>query len=524
MTSGQAIITPDGLPPVTLTTMQAVSITATASGLQTSSIQNLTPAQAREQARDLQVGRPDTGEAGTSQAALANGQLAANVMSGILQSTATQGKPPVPPVALTPTTTPTTSSSAVAPVTPQLTQSDLSSASAGSSGSTGGGGSSGGSSPGGPGGGSGSGGPSTLPTGPLVSLNNGNLTLTDGTSLATFSAGAANSVSLPVPSSEGLQSMPLIVASGNPITHSGTLVAVDPSFIQGATGSTEAPLVKVTGTTLQNTDGPLFDVNNSLIVAFWPVFQLDPGGSATLAGVMNISGCAGQSACGVSVGPQDAITLGAGSSLTSTDALFRVKDGAFLVDSGPGLVAMQPGSTLTLNAPVVDANGGVLFFQNGVMLRETNATIMSAQPLVMLQGGSTLARTSPLVLMNGGSLTVDSILKMQENSTISPNSNTLANMLPLVLMNGGSLTVNSVLNAQGNSTINLGGELLKLDSAVLKASGPIIDMINSSLTTSPPNGPGLMSFLGSNISGVQVVKLDKSVLTVDSGPLLSVTG
>ncbi|HWU38816.1 MAG TPA: hypothetical protein VN203_14295, partial [Candidatus Acidoferrum sp.] len=362
--------------------------------------QNLTPAQAREQARDLQVGRPDTGEAGTSQAALANGQLAANVMSGILQSTATQGKPPVPPVALTPTTTPTTSSSAVAPVTPQLTQSDLSSASAGSSGSTGGGGS--------------SGGPSTLPTGSLVSLNNGNLTLTDGTSLATFSAGAANSVSLPVPSSEGLQSMPLIVASGNPITHSGTLVAVDPSFIQGATGSTEAPLVKVTGTTLQNTDGPLFDVNNSLIVAFWPVFQLDPGGSATLAGVMNISGCAGQSACGVSVGPQDAITLGAGSSLTSTDALFRVKDGAFLVDSGPGLVAMQPGSTLTLNAPVVDANGGVVVFNNSAILRETNATVMSTQPLAMLQGGSTLLFTtltsastnaSPLVLMNGGSLT-----------------------------------------------------------------------------------------------------------------------
>jgi len=49
-------------------------------------------------------------------------------------------------------------------------------------------------------------------------------------------------------------------------------------------------------------------------------------------------------------------------------------------------------------------------------------------------------------------------------------------------------------------------------------------MINKSNLTTGPTGNGLMNVVQSKVTSVEVVKLDNSVLTVQNGPLLSVTG
>ncbi|HWU40879.1 MAG TPA: FecR family protein, partial [Candidatus Acidoferrum sp.] len=544
VTSGQAIITPDGLPPVTLTTMQAVSITATASGLQTSSIQNLTPAQAREQARDLQVNRPDTGSAVSGKAVETQTQIAAAVANVVIQNTAGQAvvaTSPITttsPISTTSSSTTTTATSVTPPPTaPESSSSEAvttsvpstSVSSTGSSGGTSGGGTSGGGTStggtGGSGGGTGSSGgtggggttggggggtPNTLANNSLLTLSNVDVTLADGTSLATFNSGTASTNVLPVPSGAVI-STPLLTVTGSPITHSGTMVTVDPSLLTGSTGETVAPLAVVNGTSLTNSGGPIFDVSNSFISAIWPVLQLQPGANATLAGVMNIAGSS-SGASEVSVGPHDAISLQNGSTLTGTDALFQVMgNSVFLTTGGASLVGVDPG-TVTLQAPILSATDNSVNFLLGSALHAVDSTVTSTQPLVLVQGTSTFVSAGPVVLMNGGSLTADAVLKavgaptivlgvallqglpaILQQPTITNTNPSGGALLELTNANASFRTLLDTGSASLTYSLNQGQSIVRMTDSNLTLTGegePVV-LVNSGLDT--PNGVALIA-------------------------------
>lgn len=501
--SGQITITLQGLPPVILDTLQSVSITETPVGLQTGPIQNVTPAQAANRVKDLQIGRPTIEDAGSRQAGRAQAQIAATVANVIVQNTTGQAVVASAAVTATTSTASTTTTTATSvtppPTAPQSPVSGLTSSavSSGSEGATGGT-------------------SNTVPNGSLLTLSNVNLTLADGISLATFSAGAPNTTILPVPSGE-LLSIPLLTVTGNPIAHSGTIVTVDPSTLNGATGPTEAPLVAVNGTTLTNSEGPIFGVSNSFVSAFWPVLQLAPGANATVAGVMNIA-----EGSEVSVGPHDAVSLQSGSTLTSTDALFQVGgNSALLTTGGAGLVAVDPG-TLILQAPILSATGNSGIILLGPALHAVDSTVTSTQPLVLLQGTSTFASTGPLVLMNGGSLTADSILKAVGTPTIvlgggfleTANTNASGGVL-LDLTNAGATF--RTLQDTGNASLTY----------ALNKGQPVVHMTDSNLTLTGSGEPLLnpSSSTQSTIDGLGLVATSSTGNTISlAGPLLRLGG
>jgi hypothetical protein len=537
--SGQITITLQGQPPITLDTLQSVSITETAAGLQTGPIQNVTPAQAADSVKDLQVNRPDMGNTVSSKVAESQTQIAAAVANVIIQNTTSQAVAAASPITTTSpistisSSTTTTATSVTPPPTAPESSSSTQTSSAVSSGSEGGT----------------VGTSNTLPSGSLLTLSDANVALADGTSVATFSAGKANSITPITLSGAGTvtpSGTPLTV-TGDPITHSGPIVTLDPSTLNGATGPAEAPLVIVNGTTLTNSGGPVFDVTNSFVSAFWPVLQLAPGANATVAGVMNIAGTSK-----VSVGPHDAVSLQSGSTLTSTDALFRVGGNSVLLTTGGAALVGVGSGTLTLQAPILSATGNSGISLSGPALHAADSTVTSTQPLVLLQGTSTLTSTGPLVLMNGGSLTADSILAARGTPSITLGGAFLA-------QSGGTVTTGADALAVGSQTLTSGatpvfaltggtlitqngGHLVSLNGGSLTLGGPLLtlgmgpaeqtptvtiagDVLHvASTVTSPTSGSLIDVSAGSLSAAGDLASLQAESAVTLHGPVLSVSG
>jgi hypothetical protein len=499
--SGQVTITPQGQPPLTLGPLQAVSVTATPGGVQAGAVRNITPAEAAEAAQGLETGKPHTGEVEGGKTAQAQAEVAAAIANVILQAT---GQPTTTTVTAPPTPTNT-----VTPVVPQPAPAAII-------------------------------GENVLPAGPLLSLDNVTLGLATGTSLATFSAGAANAVTPLAIGGGGVAVLtaPLLEATGTPITHDGAIVTLDnAAAIVGASEDTTTPLVKIDGTALTNTGGAVFNLSGgSALTTFGPVLALQAEGSATLAGVMSIGG-----GSVVALGSADALVIPSGSSLTATAPLYTLAGGSTLDTYGGGaLVAMDP-STLTLSAPIVSATGSTVALA-GPALRAVDSTITGSQPLVLLQSGSELiSSVGPVLDLTNSSLDLGSqpVVALQGGSTFTTTAG------PIIRINGGSLTADSLGSTDGNgNTWNLTGTLLDLTNATvqlrklgggpesstdiatfsLAAGEPTIRMSNSSLTLTGV-GEELLPTVPTTTTTVGGLGLIASGSTITlAGPLLSLDG
>jgi hypothetical protein len=112
--SGQVNVTIPGMPPLTLGPLQAVQITSTPAGIQPGAIQTLTQGQAAQAGQGLQTGKSHTGETGNT--AGTQTQVAVNLANTIVQSTTGQAaETPAPAPA-----TPSAITSTVAPVVPTV--------------------------------------------------------------------------------------------------------------------------------------------------------------------------------------------------------------------------------------------------------------------------------------------------------------------------------------------------------------------------------------------------------------------
>jgi hypothetical protein len=135
--------------------------------------------------------------------------------------------------------------------------------------------------------------------------------------------------------------------------------------------------------------------------------------------------------------------------------------------------------------------------------------------------------TNPLIQLTGGTHTlgsgtaagIGSVLQYKGSGLDPTYGNGWDNLFQ---------TYGTYLDLNG-ATVNLGGSgnAIKVDTATLYAAGPIINMLNSTLNTSPSGDAttGAVHLYRSSVTALgPMVGLNNSQITVQHGPLLTLTG
>ncbi len=468
--SGQVTITPQGQPPLTLGPLQAVNVTATPTGAQAGSIQNVTPAQINDAAQGLQTGNPHTGEAEASRTAQAQAQIAAavaNAITGVTPPAAQdggvqqQGGPP------NNTVTPVTPEVPVAPPTTE----------------------------------------NILPAGSLLTLNNAALGLAEGTSLATFQGGVANAVN-PQQFQGGVSVVtdPILTVTGDTITHVGTIVSLENgAAIVGAPTDTITPVANIGGTNLTNTGGHVFTLTGeSVLTTFAPLLNLQEGATATLAGIMAIGGDSA-----VALGPASAVMIPNGTTLTLTapgfDLMGASQLNTFAGAEGPGhLVALSSG-TLILQAPLLRLTPGP----------DEGAPIVDiAGDVLHIASSVTGPPNDPLVVVEAGSLTVGGdVVDLGADATLTLSA-------PVLTIAGGEVAASNVLNVGAPLTTPAGQPVIAVTGSSLSTTGSLATL-GANLTL---GGPLLAQSAGDVTTGADALVVGSHTLTTGPAPVFALTG
>ncbi len=170
---------------------------------------------------------------------------------------------------------------------------------------------------------------------------------------------------------------------------------------------------------------------------------------------------------------------------------------------------------------------------------QSDAGLINGGAGIVFSGGTAPAlipTTTPLAIAG-------SLLSLQHSTLHIPGEVPLASIRQAILV-GGSGTDNQtgallnmvdasiemggpLLEATDNSTITFAGagNMIRLDTALMAATAPVINLINSTLMTSPTgDGNGAMYLYRSTVTSRGAFNLDNSQLTVQNGPLLSLAG
>jgi hypothetical protein len=188
--------------------------------------------------------------------------------------------------------------------------------------------------------------------------------------------------------------------------------------------------------------------------------------------------------------------------------------GTYTYTSGSFLYLCCSNATLTLAGPLLSA---------------TDSALTIAGSLVSISGGGQLTSTTtdPLITVTGGTHEIGSGTYSGSGSLLDlwgVNTDPTTGLgIDQVLQTGGTIFQAS------DATINLGGSgnAIVVDTAMLTASAPIVNLINSTLNTSPTgdsNGAMWVNQSYGVTSVGPVFQLNNSILKVWNGPLLSVTG
>jgi len=514
--SGQVTITPQGLQPLTLGPLQALSITQTPTGAQPGAVQTLTPAQAAQAAEGLQTGKPHTGEAEAGRAAQAQAQMAAALADLVLQNVP-GGPPPgfAPPA---PTTT-------VAPIVPPVASTSW----------------------------AGSG-----------LLNNGGLETGD---LTHWTAGGAASVisnfGPGVFSPPGGSYMALIHTGYDSMEVNTTTSSLRQSVESLSSGSVYLVTFKYNfmsneyptqAETFNDTfEAKLIDGESSTVLATasrnTEEFKTDKpsisGGTFTLS--------QGNGYTDFQSASKTVVVNGSSATLE-----FKIYDvGDTVVDSGslidnvsfaldPPLYLLTNGQTLTKPGPdpLVDISNQSLTFDSvlvssgrppegswsvdlgGPLLHVRRATLSVPFSLLGLLDGSTLRTSSsePLVRLEEGTYSLSTI----PGTAIFDfwGTETAVDAETGVPVGTGTTVKHPgpLLEASGGATVET-QKVLKLDTALLEATAPIIRLVGSSgAQTSLTSASAPLDLIQSKVTSLgPIMALDNSVLSVTNGPLIRLT-
>jgi len=503
--TGNAVITPHGLPPVTLTPDTAVSITGdVTTGVKAASVVPVSQGQADTILQESETGVAVTEEANQEQTAQAQIEEAAQLASVVVEASTgetvttssetdqtdeetteeseaksnEQNSETVETTSTEPTTegidTSTTEPTTELTTTTTTTENPVASApvTAGGTGET-----------------------ITASTQtPEISLSGETKILGPGETLFTFTGASSSSASpfIQVINSTISQtgSGLIIVSSGANVTLTGQLLDLDPSTL-----NTGGEIVKVESGGSLSLSQPLFTDVGGTITAGTDVLAI-AGGSVTGSGTnpfIQFSNSA------VSIG-NDIAGMGGGS----------------LTLSGPLLNAS--GGSLTF-ASLINLSGGASLEAGGPFLDITNLTLdLGTNPLVDVTGLSTLKNTAgPVFKVTGGSLTADAIIKSDESGNTFNLTGTILD-----------LTNTSVtLRVLDDET-----SMADLDNLTfsLAANEPFFKLDNSTLSVTGTTTFGESiaiieaSEVGPTFAGVAVIATNNSSVTNNDGGILGMNG
>jgi hypothetical protein len=194
----------------------------------------------------------------------------------------------------------------------------------------------------------------------------------------------------------------------------------------------------------------------------------------------------------------DFIMLRRGETLTSAgaQALVQLSDSTLRAFT---LLVNDGGSVDLVGAPILNAVNSQLIFDFAVVESAFGGQITSAT-------------TAPLIALNGGTLTSQGHLFVLSGAVFSSSPNLVA-----PLQTGGTL-----LTGTNGSTINVAGHALRLDTALLQASMPILNLIGApTQETVLTSGNSTVDLVKSSMTSLgPVVALDRSIINVTNGPLM----
>ena len=327
---------------------------------------------------------------------------------------------------------------------------------------------------------------------PFIRLTNSNLTLTEaGIPLVDpggpTSGTGINGVGLIATNTSGV---PKTINVNGPLLRLWSANLLDTAYyiqLSNMTVQTPGPAIQVMGNFETNTAaGPLLGASGSTINVNGQFLRVHAPST------LNVSATGG-------------LLQFSGSQVNVRDSLLVVGDGSYLggarahMELGGALIAAT-GSSLAVGGSLVriDPSG---FFRS-----------TTRDPLIGLDGGTHLIGSS----MSGGGSLLDYM-----GGGLDP-----ATGIGWWTLFG---TGGPFLGLKNAATVNLGGSgnAIKVDTAVLDAAGPIIAMINSTLNTSPSGDAtnGAVHLYRSTVTALgPMIGLDNSKITVQNGPLLTLTG
>ncbi len=353
--------------------------------------------------------------------------------------------------------------------------------------------------------------------------------------------------------------------SANLLTLSSTTVTTTNPLITGEagsqiTGSAVQPLVTVVGSTV---NGPLLSLTSSTLTlsnallstsgtvtstgtAPWITLTSTNASAPSSTDLMTVAGTltlAGPllSVSNSTLSAPSASILSSSGRVTTTASLLAVS-GNVTVSSAAQLINVPSGGTLTTTGATtslisVGSNGTLTFGQP--LLLTSSGTISMDGPVANLTGGAALVNnsSSDLVFISSGTHTIAgasgaSVFSLTGSATkteeVEGVTLTLGTDRPLRGPGGGSCSgaclTGSLVRTSGAMVTTQ--QLVKLDTALLEASAPLINMLNSSAMTSASDLVNLVqkAKLVGNVPGGALVNLNASTLTVTNGALINVAG
>jgi FecR protein len=314
-----------------------------------------------------------------------------------------------------------------------------------------------------------------------------------------------------------------LIASGSTVSLNGPLLVRTTINQRGANSLLEVkgPAVSMSGSLLEarasilTTTSSLLRVDETMLSAgeiasalqtqdAAPFFRLDQslvqanGSFAELSGTLSLAAPLARLTSSWLTAGADVLFVGPDSKLTSTtsQALLQFQDSIVNADT---LLSNNSGFVDLAGGPLLHAVNSHLTFDAAAVESTFWGQIVSTStaPFIGLEGG-TLTSRGDLFLIGGGS-----------DGYRNPSE---------LLRTGGTL-----LEANNGATIDVAGNALRMDLALLEATRPIIHLIGSpTKETSLTTGSSTMDlFKSSVISTGPVVALDRGLINVQNGPLIS---
>jgi hypothetical protein len=288
----------------------------------------------------------------------------------------------------------------------------------------------------------------------------------------------------------------LIDVKGLPVAVTGALLAATESSI-----TTTASFLRVQNTAL--TAGGTGSITPA--EGGTPLLQFDQSAVlaadffATISGALTLGSPFVRATSSVLISGADFVTLGPGSTLTSTTSqpLMQLTDSSLT------------GFTLMFN------DGGIVNLLGGPLLNAVNSQLAFDFAVVESEFGGQIISTSsaPLLALNGGTLTSNGhLFVLSGNAVAQPPG------LTRPLQAAGTL-----FEATNGASVAVAGNALRLDTALLEATAPILSLIGSSTApTSLSTGSSTMDLFKSSVTSTgPVVALDKGLINVQNGPLIN---